>query len=306
MAACRLHVSLQCVSSQGPHASLSAARQPTTAGQWASTPLSSWSTSLQSAPRRESSDAPSNLRRQRRFARLSAAAASSDESSSPDNDSPAPTDNEADELTAEFLRFVSETQQQWPLADRNPTALLPPTAVVRAQMDALMRNDWPEADSGVQTAFNFAMPHRVDEILPGSARPPVKEARAWDASERYLSVEGFKKLLREPMYAALLHCEAWEFASPMAFHGKNDSKALQAVKVRAAPTALAPTSPAAAAAAESAGEASKDGSGGAADADLFGRTREYTYTFCLQKVLEGAFKGCWMVVGLRVGDYANV
>ncbi|CAI5928762.1 unnamed protein product [Closterium sp. NIES-64] len=277
---------------------------PATAGQWASTPFHSWSTSLQSAPRRECGDASSNCRRQRRFSRLSAAAASSDDASSPGTGSEA--GDEADALTAEFLRFVSETQQQWPLADRHPTALLPPTAVVRAQMDALMRNDWPEADSGIQTAFNFAMPHKVDEILPGSslqARPPVKEARAWDASERYLSVEGFKKLLREPMYAALLHCESWEFASPMAFHGKADSKALQAVKVRAAPTAaVTPSSSSAATAVEAAMD------GGAADggAELLGRTREYTYTFCLQKVLEGAFKGCWMVVGLRVGDYANV
>ncbi|CAI5533389.1 unnamed protein product [Closterium sp. Naga37s-1] len=252
---------------------------PATAGQWASTPFHSWSTSLQSAPRRECGDASSNRRRQRRFSRLSAAAASSDDASSAGTGSEA--GDEADALTAEFLRFVSETQQQWPLADRHPTALLPPTAVVRAQMDALMRNDWPEADSGIQTAFNFAMPHKVDEILPGSARPPVKEARAWDASERYLSVEGFKKLLREPMYAALLHCDSWEFASPMAFHGKADSKALQAVKVRAAPTAaVTPSSSSAATAVEAAMD------GGAADggAELLGRTREYTYTFCLQKV----------------------
>ena len=32
-------------------------------------------------------------------------------------------------------------------------------------MDALMRNDWPEEDSGIKTAFAFAMPARVDEIL---------------------------------------------------------------------------------------------------------------------------------------------
>ncbi|CAI5501521.1 unnamed protein product [Closterium sp. Naga37s-1] len=285
---------------------------PATAGQWASTPFYSWSTSLHSAPRRESGDASSNRRRQRRFSRLSAAAASSDDASSPGTGSEAGSEagNEADALTAEFLRFVSETQQQWPLADRHPTALLAPTAVVRAQMDALMRNDWPEADSGIQTAFNFAMPHRVDEILPGSslqARPPVKEARAWDASERYLSVEGFKKLLREPTYAALLHCESWEFASPMAFHGKADSKALQAVKVRAAPTAaVTPSSSSAATAVEAAMDGGAADGGADGGAELLGRTREYTYTFCLQKVLEGAFKGCWMVVGLRVGDYANV
>jgi hypothetical protein len=35
------------------------------------------------------------------------------------------------------------------------------------QMDALMRNDWPEEDSGIKTAFAFAMPARVEEILAG-------------------------------------------------------------------------------------------------------------------------------------------
>lgn len=30
-----------------------------------------------------------------------------------------------------------------------------------------MRNDWPEEDSGIKTAFAFAMPARVEEILAG-------------------------------------------------------------------------------------------------------------------------------------------
>ena len=33
-----------------------------------------------------------------------------------------------------------------------------------------MRNNWPEEDSGIKTAFAFAMPARVDEILAGKVR----------------------------------------------------------------------------------------------------------------------------------------
>jgi hypothetical protein len=34
-------------------------------------------------------------------------------------------------------------------------------------MDALMRNDWPEDNSGVRTAFKFSMPAKVEEMLAG-------------------------------------------------------------------------------------------------------------------------------------------
>jgi hypothetical protein len=34
--------------------------------------------------------------------------------------------------------------------------------------------------------------------------------------------------------------------------------------------------------------------------------RAYTFTFCLERVLAGPYKDCWMTVGLRCGDYANV
>eukprot|EP00850_Spirogloea_muscicola_P003001 SM000011S19179 [mRNA] locus=s11:1346235:1347925:- [translate_table: standard] len=151
---------------------------------------------------------------------------------------------------------------------------MPPTAVVRVQMDALMRIDWPEENAGIQTAFAFAMPLRVDEMLAGQARSPVSAARAWDAHPQFVSVEQFVLLLREPMYAPLLNCTHWELASPMVFHGKGDLKALQAVKVTS-------------------GRAQ-------------GGERLHTYTFCLEKVASGAYKDCWMVVGMRVGDYANV
>ncbi|KAG0567911.1 hypothetical protein M758_7G105200 [Ceratodon purpureus] len=182
--------------------------------------------------------------------------------------------SETDTMLAEFMQYVDATQQLWPLEGRKPTALMPPTSVVRVQMDALMRNDWPEEDSGIKTAFAFAMPARVEEILSGKVRGPVNAARAWNATERYLNLEAFGNVIRDPMYSPLLNFSEWEMASPMVFHGPGDKRALQAVKV------------------------------------IFhsddGDEAKRVYTFCLEKVLSGAFKDCWMVVGLRVGDYANV
>jgi hypothetical protein len=177
-------------------------------------------------------------------------------------------------MLAEFMQYVDATQQLWPLEGRNPTALMPPTTVVRVQMDALMRNDWPEVDSGIKTAFAFAMPARVEEILSGKVRGPVPAVRAWDAAERYLNVEEFGNVVRHPMYSPLLNFSEWEVASPLMFHGPGDKRGLQAVKVISQ---------------------SEDG-----------QKQIRVYTFCLEKVLSGAYKDCWMVVGLRVGDYANV
>lgn len=37
-----------------------------------------------------------------------------------------------------------------------------------------------------------------------------------------------------------------------------------------------------------------------------GQLRTYTYTFCLERVTSGPYKDCWMTVGVRCGDYANV
>lgn len=182
--------------------------------------------------------------------------------------------SESDTMLAEFMQYVDATQQLWPLEGRKPTALMPPTAVVRVQMDALMRNDWPEEDSGIKTAFAFAMPARVEEILAGKVRGPVSAARGWDAAERYLTLKEFGNVVRDPMYSSLLNFSEWEMVSPMVFHGPGDKRGLQAVKVMSH---------------------SEDG-----------EQVKRVYTFCLEKVLSGAYKDCWMVVGLRVGDYANV
>ena len=34
------------------------------------------------------------------------------------------------------------------------------------------------------------------------------------------------------------------------------------------------------------------------------RLRGYAFTFCMERVEEGAFKGCWLTTGVRVGDYS--
>ena len=42
--------------------------------------------------------------------------------------------------------------------------------VVAAQLDALQRNDWPEADAGISVAFAFSKPHGAESLLPGEVR----------------------------------------------------------------------------------------------------------------------------------------
>jgi hypothetical protein len=39
-----------------------------------------------------------------------------------------------DSMLAEFMQYVNTTKQLWPLEGRNPTALMPPTTVVRVQV----------------------------------------------------------------------------------------------------------------------------------------------------------------------------
>ena len=50
--------------------------------------------------------------------------------------------------------------------------MLPPTAVVAVQMDALQINDWPDPDSGIRTAFLFSKPYDCESMIAGRVRPP--------------------------------------------------------------------------------------------------------------------------------------
>ena len=62
------------------------------------------------------------------------------------------------------------------------------------------------------------------------------------------------------------------------------------------------------------GDGAREGSGGAERgwrrggflAPQRSGLRIYTFTFCLERVTKGPYRDCWMTVGLRCGDYANV
>ncbi|KAL3687603.1 hypothetical protein R1sor_013912 [Riccia sorocarpa] len=177
---------------------------------------------------------------------------------------------ERDSLVAEFINYVESTQQAWPLEGRRPTHLMPPSTVVRVLMDALMRNDWPEDDSGIRTAFAFAMPPAANDMLISDVGQANRLARAWYATEKYLNIKEFGDVVRDVTYLPLLEFVSWEIASPMTFCGPGDRRAVQAVRT----------------------------------VSQAGVAR--TFTFCLEKVTSGVYKGCWMIVGVRVGDYANV
>ena len=71
------------------------------------------------------------------------------------------------QLAQEFSRFANEADLQHPLKVRGPSHLLPPTAVVAAQLDALQRNDWPDQDAGIKTAFLFSKPQECEKMVTG-------------------------------------------------------------------------------------------------------------------------------------------
>mmetsp|Transcript_19285 Transcript_19285/g.23024 ORF Transcript_19285/g.23024 Transcript_19285/m.23024 type:complete len:274 (-) Transcript_19285:168-989(-) len=188
-------------------------------------------------------------------------------------------------LATQFSKIVNTLDLKSPAAVVRPSALLPPTAVVEAQMDALQRCDYPEDNSGVKTAYAFALPHEAEGLLVGGSHSSV---HAWTGSEQYVPMEGFSKVFDSTPYASLLHCEGWTPASPMKFMGSGqdgDSRAVQAVSIQAIDPSCV------------------------VEADICrkqGRLRNYKFTFCLRKVKSGPYKDCWMTVGVRSGDYANV
>lgn len=61
-------------------------------------------------------------------------------------------------LSTHFARYINERGLR-PAPVHGPSPLLSPSAVITAQLEALQRNDWPDADAGVRTAHRFALPH---------------------------------------------------------------------------------------------------------------------------------------------------
>lgn len=180
------------------------------------------------------------------------------------------------DLARDFSRFVNEKGASPPLHNRRPSHLLPPTAAIAAQLDALQLNDWPDRAAGIQTAFLFSKPYGCEEMVTGPPLP--SHARSWHGREEWLSLKEFTGMLQSQDYKALINCESWQAMSPMVFPSTRAcTKAVQAVEVTPQRSAGSSTA-----------------------------KRSHTFTFCLEHVTQGPYKGCWMTVGLRIGDYANV
>lgn len=172
-------------------------------------------------------------------------------------------------LEAEFARLVMDRGMTPLSSRRSPTHLMPPTATVSAVMEALQRNDWPNEDEGVRVARRFTMPK--DTASPSSSTESSLR-RSWMAKEAWLGHEEFASELHEAPYASLLFCDEWRIARPIVFHGRrgNRNRAVQVIEVR---QGMEP--------------------------------QGQRYTFCLQRVEDGPLRDCWLLVGVRLGDYAS-
>ncbi|CAD7696828.1 unnamed protein product [Ostreobium quekettii] len=177
-------------------------------------------------------------------------------------------------LASEFSHYISDKGVKAPLKDRAPSHLLPPNAVVAAQMDALQMNDWPEADAGVKTAFLFAKPPDQETMLPGQGCRI--RARSWLGKEEWLNLNEFSDMVHSSPYDVLLDCDSWQEISQVVFPSTRFERAVQAVEV-------------------------EEG----ISKHISSRQRPHRFTFLLEKVKEGSYKNCWMTIGVRYGDYAN-
>ncbi|KAI3431586.1 hypothetical protein D9Q98_004636 [Chlorella vulgaris] len=175
-----------------------------------------------------------------------------------------------DALAAEFQAFVLQQGVDGAVPPSRPTHLMSPLVCISAQMRALQRNDYPEPDAGVRTCFMFAKPEECEELVIAPVAP--QRVRSWAAHEEWLAFADFSNQLRSPPFLPLLNCDSWQPASQLVFpSSRHKNKAVFAIELGV-------------------GE----------------QQRRQLYTFCLEKIEQGPFKNCWVTVGVRVGDYANV
>jgi len=175
-------------------------------------------------------------------------------------------------LDTQFARLVNERDAAGlspsSIQRRGPSHLLSPPLAVAAILNALQRNDWPDVDAGVETAFSFTKPWTHGGELSSVA---PRRVRSWAALENFLDLKEFSNHLHSPPYKALLEIDEWHAAAPLVFpSSRSENKAVQAVTLKS----------------------SKE-------------RRNYNFTFCLEKQLVGSMKGCWLVAGVRQGNYST-
>lgn len=177
---------------------------------------------------------------------------------------------DGDAVAAEFARVVNEREAAGLATSRElqvhrcPSHLLSPIRAVASVLNALQRNDWPEPDAGIETAFSFTKPWRDGE----QPVQRVQEVRSWGAMEAWLDSRAFSQQLHSLPYSVLLECEDWHANGPLLFPSRRtESKAVQAVAV-------------------------------------LSKGRQYNFSFCMEREEAGGMKGCWLVAGVRQGDYS--
>lgn len=214
---------------------------------------------------------------------------------SPAPQRPVVTRASSDEVAAAFARRIASDPSLAP-PPLAPSPLLSPTAVSRALCSALQRPDSPEAGSGSRVAFDFTLPLDVAPsapVLAGAGR----RARSWHAKEKFMPFEAFAADSLAALPAdAFANCESWELVGDLVFTGRGSvsgigdcSKAAQAVTITAAEERTG------------GGKESEEKSAAAAT------RRKYTATILLTRVDDaGPWKGCWLVYGMRAGNYCTV
>jgi len=171
---------------------------------------------------------------------------------------------EGAQLAAEFARIINEGGEQ--ATYRMPSHLLSPRAAVSCIMEALQRKDWPDTNSGLKVAYEFTKRNPEDELTPMPSPPQVR--RSWEGQERWLDPKEFESHLILSAYNAMLECDRWNLTGPLTFpSSRSETRAVQVVRL-----------------------------------EKFGRS--YTFSFCLERAAEGSLKGCWLVAGVRQGDYS--
>ncbi|KAG2453305.1 hypothetical protein HYH02_001531 [Chlamydomonas schloesseri] len=187
-------------------------------------------------------------------------------------DEPAADDGGLASLFSQTVRVKGIPSPVAAVQSAQPSPLVPPHAVVKQVLDVLQRNDYPDQDAGVTAAFHLTAPAE-DPQHAGTVRSWVAGGEPWLPLARFHA-------LMHTAYRPLLNCDRWRPVSPLVFPStRHENKAVQAVEVVARP---------------------RHGPAASSDTAL----RSYTYTFCLERLDSGPCKDCWMVAGVRVGNYA--
>eukprot|EP00242_Pyramimonas_sp_CCMP2087_P013150 CAMPEP_0198212332 /NCGR_PEP_ID=MMETSP1445-20131203/25656_1 /TAXON_ID=36898 /ORGANISM="Pyramimonas sp., Strain CCMP2087" /LENGTH=195 /DNA_ID=CAMNT_0043886751 /DNA_START=361 /DNA_END=948 /DNA_ORIENTATION=- len=175
------------------------------------------------------------------------------------------------ELAEHFAKIAAEKGIENPAKQHRPSALLPPHAAIAGQMEALLRINYPEENSGLVTAWKFALPLDAENMLQGGTN---RFALSWSnvmqgdrKFKMWLTMKEFDQQVNSPAYKALLNATDWQPAWELIWNDAGDEVS-QAVRVGVV---------------------------------VDGVKESRTFTFLMKKVAKGPYKDCWMTTGVHIG-----